>query len=217
MRPFALGLCVAFCLGGLSVGCQPFPNPTPQPPAPIVVPDVVPAPVGPRVAFVLDASGKVVDAPAIIQACETPGKFTVYSNDRDPTTVVVGGESPVPPSPVPPQPPAPSPGPVVDAAFSDVARIVKAADKAKAAELYAAWDAFAAVSATEPPATTKDLREAIARYEQLAFVGTPLAGAFPGFSAAANAGLVTLLGDTDRPLQAGEAASVLRKLAEACK
>jgi len=219
----ALVVCIGYFLAP-----SPAPSPAPEP-VPVVPDPPKPDPLDPADAPVVTARNSrgerlpSADLAALISASKLdPDAYRVETLEvgKQPiiSTVVVGGAGPVPP-PAPPRPPSPQPEPTptVDAAFFDVQRIIRAGDKDKAAQVAEAWEAFAEVCAVHPPATTGALRESLAEYEKLAFANTPLAGAFPGFSAAANAGLLKLLGDADRPLATGEAASAIRKLAEACK
>ena len=129
---------------------------------------------------------------------------------------------PSPPTPVPVPSPAPSPQPmpgVID--FSRVASIMRA-DKVKSRKV---GDGFAglafAISRAEivgqPVKTTGELRNLVEEFERLSWQGTDLAGAFPGVSAEINAAMLAALGNDDRDLLPGEAASIVAALAEACR
>lgn len=210
-------------------------DPTPAPaPTPSPIPTPAPDPLDPDDEPIITARNSrgerlpTAELNALLAASELPPDAYSISTEevgKRPvvTTVVVGGigPSPSPVPPTPPTPPTPEPKPTpptpVDKEFAEVSRIIKAGDPVKAAEVAKAWEAFADVCAIHSPATTSELRKAIADYEQIAFAGTPLAGAFPGFSAAANAGLLAILGNADRPLATGEASAVIKRLAEACR
>lgn len=110
------------------------------------------------------------------------------------------------------------PQPAANDPFTAVRTIMQAADRTKTRVVAQGWRDFAwVVERDQSLKTTGDLRSAIQRFEELLFAKTNLAGAFPGFSAAANEGLTKSLGDEDRPLDRSAAVAALRSLADACE
>lgn len=129
--------------------------------------------------------------------------------------------NPIPlPTPGPVPSPSPSPG-VWD--FSEVVKIAKTANKQALREYQSGWDGLAwslergDLIDCPAVATTGELRALIVRFEPIAWQGTAVQGFAPGISQALNAAMIRGLGADDRPLQRGEAANAIRKLAEALK
>lgn len=110
------------------------------------------------------------------------------------------------------------PQPVANDPFTKVRTIMQTADRTKTRLVAQGWRDFAwVVERDQSLKTTGELRTAIQRFEELLFAKTNLAGAFPGFSAAASDGFKQTLGDEDRPLDRPAAIAVLRSLAQACE
>lgn len=110
------------------------------------------------------------------------------------------------------------PQPTVNDPFTAVRGIMRPADRSKTRVVAQGWRDFAWVLERDQSLqTTGELRTAIKRFEVLLFAKTNLAGAFPGFSAAANEGLKKTLGGEDGPLDRAAAVTAIRSLAQACE
>ena len=110
------------------------------------------------------------------------------------------------------------PVPKVNDPFAAVRAIMQTADRSQTGIVAQGWRDFAWVLERDQSLkTTGDLRTAIQRFEELLFAKTKLAGAFPGFSIAANEGLKKTLGEEDAPLDRPAAVTAIRSLAAACE
>ncbi len=104
-----------------------------------------------------------------------------------------------------------------DSSFMAVRSTVAAASSTQRRELARAWSDLAwVIERDQTLRTTAQLRMTLTQFEALLFARTSLAGAFPGFSAAANQLLLTRLGAEDKPIDRSAAVAALHELANAC-
>lgn len=115
-------------------------------------------------------------------------------------------------------PPRNDPRPNGIEAFAAVRSIMQQSGRSERTLIAAGWRDFASVLERDRKLkTTGELRTACQGFEELLWAKTNLAGAFPGFSQAANDGLKQALGAEDRPLDRTAAVAAIRALAAACE
>jgi hypothetical protein len=154
-------------------------------------------------------------------------KFTIQPYEKPTPTPAPPGPAPGPgpaPAPTPAPAPAPAPTPTIPApsaelqtAVADVKTVMAKADPAKAAVFAKAWLDFAtALEATTPIATVGEYKSALSTFINAVALQAQLAGAFPGYSVAAEKAFVAYLGGEDGQLDMTKAKAFAQALAWAC-
>jgi hypothetical protein len=146
--------------------------------------------------------------------------FKILPYEKPLPTPAPPGPNPAPtptPAPPTPAPSVPAPSVALQAAVAEVRAVMLKADAAKAAKFQAAWVDFGtALKVTPPFASISEFKASMTAFINAVAIQGDLAGAFPGYSAAAEQAFVAVLGSEDGALDMTQAQAYVQALAWAC-